>query len=181
MNCEKEAVTPPRRRKLLDYTKEGRPDMSCNRGTPRPVSPPRDGMRDFTMRLSQLNRSPIMVPITESHHSFSSLLSSTSSTSLAEDHGEEEEEEQVDFILKIPSKRLRNRSGSSDSLRKDLMLICGQQQSDGNSLGSKRSPGASRKDGRRTSLINSVLRNQDMEQLALRRDSLRAMNGVRDG
>ena len=151
----------PRRRKLVDYTKEGRPDMPCNRG-----NPCRDDSisREYACRLSPRKQSAPMNTITEANHSVSSFLpASSSSFSLEEDY----EEEQVEFFLKIPfRKRTTPSSGIS---RNDLMRMCEQQTSQQSTRTSSIRSLAS-KEGRQPSWIDSVLHHEDVETILMRRE-----------
>lgn len=144
-----------RRRKLVDYTHQGRPDMSCNRGTP--YLPP--SSRSSAPRLTSLNRPPGLNAITEAQDSHSSMVSSSSCSFASEP---DDEEEVVDFFLKIPRQR-RRRSMS----RKELMTLC-EQHSDGQLITRQRSSRSADGDGRRYSFIDNVLRLGELDQ-ALRK------------
>ena len=159
----KPVETTSRRRKLVDYTKEGRPDMPCNRGTPcRDGSISRDSARrSLSPRRKQ---SASMNIITESNHSVSSFISASSSSfSLEEDY----EEEQVEFFLKIPSRK-RTTPSSGISRRKDLMRMCEQQSQQSRRRASTRS--LTSKEARQPSWIDSVLHHEDVETILMRRE-----------
>ena len=148
------------RRKLIDYTKEGRHDL------------PNSG-EYCSMDLSQSSdqslpshRSPSMDQIKDSNIAYNSFLSAGSSSLLLEDNVNEEAH--VEFWLKIPSRR--RTTSSAELARKDLILACDQisqlttRRRSNNSLRS-----LTRKEGRRPSFINSMLHREDMEDLVLRR------------
>ena len=134
--------------------------MPCNRG-----NPCRDDSisRKYACRLSPHKQSAPMNAIIEANHSVSSPLpASSSSFSLEEDY----EEEQVEFFLKIPSRK--RTTPSSGISRNDLMRMCEQQSQQSTRTSSIRSLAS--KEGRQPSWIDSVLHHEDVETILMRRE-----------
>lgn len=175
MNCENRKETnyandetsSVRRSRLVDYTKERRRDMPSSKGTPYTHHTMR-GKSSYCTDLSMpaFERSPPMLAsITESQHSFNSLLSASSS-SFSVDEASCDDQERVEFYLKIPSNRTRRSNSSTSVSRQDLMIMC-EQQSEGEPTRRRSSKSDSqrslKRDGRRPSLIMSVLSIPDIE------------------
>jgi hypothetical protein len=148
------------RRKLIDYTKEGRHDFTNSREYLSMDSSQSSDQSFPAHRSSSMDQSK------DSNTSHKSFLSAGSSSLLLEDGFNEEA--QVEFWLKIPSRR--RTISSSELSRKDLILACDQisqlttRRRSNNSLRS-----LTRKEGRRPSFIDSILHREDMEELVLRR------------
>jgi hypothetical protein len=150
------------RRKLIDYTKEGRHDLPISRGYSC-IDSSQSSDQSFHSNLSS---SMDQIQIKDLNISYNSFLSAGSSSLLLED--DVSEETQVEFWLKIPSRR--RTLSSSELSRKDLINACDQisqlttRRRSNNSLRS-----LTRKEGRRPSFIDSILNREDMEDLVLRR------------
>lgn len=161
-------ITIVRRLKLIDYTRNGRQDMLCNRGTPVEASCIKSE-KPYSMQSKEisLQNPPMSSRASESRHSFSSVLSASSS-SFCVSEAEFDEDERVQFFLKIPSSKTRRRRSNALISRTDLMLMC-EQQSEGD-LTRRRSSTKSDsqrsllgRERRRRSLIDSVLSSPDLE------------------
>lgn len=126
------------KRKLIDYTKQGRPDMACNRGTPGTTS--RGDMKesvDFEESFySRIGDSPIII--------------SGSSSSIDMD-------DSIEFFLKIPPRMSRRSSCGEDLVsRRDAFLIAmSEKERQQNSIGntSRRNSSVERTMSRRGSLF----------------------------
>ena len=149
------------RRKLIDYTKEGRHDLPISRAYSCCIDSSQSSDQSV---LSQ--RSSSMDQIKDLNISYNTFLSAGSSSLVLED--DFNDETQVEFWLKIPSRR--RTPSSSELSRKDLINACDQisqlttRRRSNNSLRS-----LTRKERRRPSFIDSILNREDMEDLVLRR------------
>lgn len=162
-----------RRFKLVDYTKEGRRDMPCNRATSFYKSQFIQTTSSCSLDLTESKwcRSPTISSINESQHAYSTSFLSASSSSFSVDEDEYDEHERLQFFLKIPSSRTRRRHSSVHSSRKELMLMC-EQQSEGDITRSRSNKSDShrslKRDGYRPSLINSVLNIPDLKTVKMK-------------
>jgi hypothetical protein len=155
-----------RRRRLVDHTKERRQDMPSNRGTPYTTQVMRGSSSYCEDRSTPAfaQSQNMLASITESQSSCSSFLSASSSSFFV-DEDSCDEQERVEFYLKIPSSRARRRNSSANVSRQDLMLLCEQQSVTRRRSSKSDSQRSLKRDGRRPSLIISVLNIPDVETM----------------